>query len=78
MPRLTRTGRRMPSELVEEKRRARVRRSLFPKVLTLTHNDKKVTVLESKVPPFHVFLPTWISYDTPACAGLRSAHIDGA
>jgi len=44
----------MPSELVEEKRRARVRRSLFP-----------------KVPPFHVFLPTWISYDTPACAGLR-------
>ena len=31
----------MPSELVEEKRRARVRRSLFPKVLTLTHNDKK-------------------------------------
>ena len=41
LPRLTSCRWRMPSELVEEKRKARVRRSLFPKVLTLTHNDKK-------------------------------------
>ena len=23
------------------------------------------------MPPYHVFLPTWISYESPACAGLR-------
>ena len=29
------------------------------------------------MPPYHVFLPTWISYESPACAGLRYPLYDG-
>ena len=60
-------------------RRSRIRRSLFPKVFLICDNDAvdrrysniSSTTRPSQVPPYHVFLPSWVPFEQPPCPALR-------